>query len=62
VLWLVEWPERGRGWLPAPDLRVELAVDGEGREVELSAVSAAGQAWLGALGAGTAAHAFAADS
>ncbi|MGJ7901414.1 tRNA (adenosine(37)-N6)-threonylcarbamoyltransferase complex ATPase subunit type 1 TsaE [Lysobacter sp. 1R34A] len=62
VLWLIEWPERGRGWLPAPDLRVELAVEGEGRAAELHAVSAAGQAWLAALGAATAGYAFAADS
>lgn len=25
ALWLVEWPERGYGWLPAPDLVVHLA-------------------------------------
>jgi len=62
VLWLVEWPERGRGWLPAPDLRVELAVEGAGRGVELHAVSAAGQAWLAALGAETAGYGVAADS
>lgn len=24
ALWLVEWPERGAGWLPEPDLRVRL--------------------------------------
>ncbi|MGO0999666.1 tRNA (adenosine(37)-N6)-threonylcarbamoyltransferase complex ATPase subunit type 1 TsaE [Lysobacter sp. CA196] len=62
VLWLVEWPERGRGWLPAPDLRVELAVEGDGRDAQLSAVSAVGQAWLAALGTATVGYAFAADS
>lgn len=38
ALWLVEWPERGAGWLPAPDLVVRLAhrADGtEGRELRL---------------------------
>lgn len=25
ALWLVEWPERGHGWLPNPDLRLRLA-------------------------------------
>ncbi|WP_018876126.1 MULTISPECIES: tRNA (adenosine(37)-N6)-threonylcarbamoyltransferase complex ATPase subunit type 1 TsaE [unclassified Thioalkalivibrio] len=37
-LWLVEWPERGAGWLPAPDLVVRLAhraAGEEGRELRL---------------------------
>lgn len=46
VLWLVEWPERGRGALPAADLQVRLAVDGEGRRIELEATSPEGEAWL----------------
>lgn len=46
VLWLVEWPDRGQGGLPAPDLRVRLAVEGAGRRARLEAVSPAGQAWL----------------
>lgn len=48
-LWLVEWPERGQGALPAPDLEVHLAVAGAGRRARLEARSAAGQAWLSAL-------------
>lgn len=35
-LLLVEWPERGAGFLPAPDLHVRLAYEGEGRRAELS--------------------------
>jgi len=35
--WLVEWPQRGEGLLPAPGLRLELAHQGAGR-----AISAAG--------------------
>lgn len=34
ALWLVEWPQRGIGWLPAPDLSIGLAHNdeaGEGR-------------------------------
>lgn len=46
VLWLVEWPDRGQGGLPAPDLRVRLAVDGAGRRARLEAASPAGEAWL----------------
>lgn len=49
VLWLVEWPERGRGGLPAEDLVITLAVDGSGRRVELAPASPAGNAWLARL-------------
>jgi tRNA threonylcarbamoyladenosine biosynthesis protein TsaE len=45
-LWLVEWPERGAGGLPAPDLRIALAVDGAGRSARLAGESPAGRAWL----------------
>lgn len=48
-LWLVEWPERGAGALPAPDLRIALAVQGAGRQARLQAASPAGRAWLAAL-------------
>jgi tRNA threonylcarbamoyladenosine biosynthesis protein TsaE len=48
-LWLVEWPERGAGALPRPDLQVGLAVDGAGRRAELRAGSEAGRDWLTAL-------------
>ncbi|MGO1071653.1 tRNA (adenosine(37)-N6)-threonylcarbamoyltransferase complex ATPase subunit type 1 TsaE [Lysobacter sp. CA199] len=53
TLWLIEWPERGRGWLPPADLRIDLAVDGAGRRAELSAVTGAGSAWLEALAGAT---------
>ena len=48
-LWLVEWPDRGQGGLPAPDLRLQLAVDGTGRRVRMLPASPAGQAWLAAI-------------
>jgi tRNA threonylcarbamoyladenosine biosynthesis protein TsaE len=35
-LWLVEWPERGAGWLPAPDLVATLVSEGDGRRLRLS--------------------------
>lgn len=41
---LVEWPERGQGELPAPDLRVLIEHLAEGRRVHLLPVSPAGQA------------------
>ncbi len=49
ALWLVEWPDRGRGGLPAADLHVRLAVAGAGREARLEAGSPAGEAWLAVL-------------
>ncbi len=48
-LWLVEWPERGRGALPVADLQVELEACGEGRVARLRAFSANGDAWLARL-------------
>lgn len=51
VLWLVEWPERGGGALPAADLRVELAVDGDGRQVVVSGQGGEGSAWAARLAA-----------
>jgi tRNA threonylcarbamoyladenosine biosynthesis protein TsaE len=37
TVWLVEWPEKGAGFLPPADLEVRLAIDGEGRVAELVA-------------------------
>lgn len=52
TLWLVEWPERGAGSLPAPDLRLKLATEGTGRHVRLLAGTEAGRTWLERLGPG----------
>jgi tRNA threonylcarbamoyladenosine biosynthesis protein TsaE len=48
-LWLVEWPERGAGFLPPADLRVELSVLGGGRAANLMGDSPSGRAWLAQL-------------
>ena len=40
---LIEWAERGEGWLPPPDLRVLIRHRGKGREIELSARTPAGE-------------------
>lgn len=45
---LVEWPERGHGVLPPPDLTVELRYAGDGRSARLQARSALGEAALAA--------------
>ena len=49
TLWLVEWPERGRGGLPPADLQVDLSVEGEGRRANVTAFTPTGEAWLGQL-------------
>ena len=46
TLWLVEWPERGAGALPATDLRLELAIDGVGRRARLIPLSDSGEGWV----------------
>lgn len=45
-LWLVEWPERGEGTLPAPDLILRMAVEGQGRRVVLEPRGEVGEAWV----------------
>ena len=49
ALWLVEWPQRGAGALPAPDLAVHLAIAGAGRAIRIDACSPTGRAWLDRL-------------
>lgn len=39
--WLVEWPERGAGLLPPPDLRIVLSHEPDGRRAVCSGVLAA---------------------
>jgi tRNA threonylcarbamoyladenosine biosynthesis protein TsaE len=50
VLWLIEWPQRGEGWLPPADLVVTLVV-GAGPQAGLHRITAEpqseyGRAWL----------------
>lgn len=40
TLWLVEWPERGSGWLPPPDLQIVLDREGDGRRLWFKGPSA----------------------
>ena len=40
---LVEWPEKGGGQLPQPDVTIELAVTGNGRNTTISAATEAGR-------------------
>ena len=50
-LWLVEWPERGQGSLPAADLRIELEVEEGGRRCRLRPASPTGEAWVAEISA-----------
>ncbi|MBA4503515.1 tRNA (adenosine(37)-N6)-threonylcarbamoyltransferase complex ATPase subunit type 1 TsaE [Marinobacterium marinum] len=43
ALCLVEWPEKGEGMLPRPDLEIRLALSGLGRELTLAAHTPMGQ-------------------
>jgi len=45
-LWLIEWPERGGGLLPAADLTVRLAAGANAHRADMLAGSTAGTAWL----------------
>lgn len=50
ALLLVEWPEKGAGWLPPAELDLTLAyADGGGRRARLAAAGARGEAVLARL-------------
>ena len=46
TLCLVEWPERGVGVLPPPDLELYLLHEDESRRAQMQALSAVGDVWL----------------
>ena len=48
-LWLIEWPEKGRGHLPPADARVSLATAQAGHRAQLAGLSPAGAQWLACL-------------
>ena len=45
-LWLIEWPDRGAGRLPLPDLSVVLTGGEDGHEINVTPTSALGHSWL----------------
>lgn len=49
TLCLIEWPARGTGVLPAPDLVIDISVEGEGRRLDVRTSSAALAALLPAV-------------
>ena len=50
-LLVVEWPSRGEGFLPGPDLSAEVSVIGEGRQITIRAHSSLGTQILQRLNA-----------
>ena len=48
-LCLVEWPEKGEGWLPQPDLEITLKYVGEQREIFVRGCGPKGEAILRSL-------------
>lgn len=58
AVWIVEWPERGFGVLPSPDLQVDIRYAASGRRLRLSARTPVGQSVIDALkgGAGADGH------
>lgn len=49
-LCLLEWPEKGKGSLPAPDIIVSLSYVSEGRRIQLTAWSEKGRIILDKMG------------
>ncbi|TVP48861.1 MAG: tRNA (adenosine(37)-N6)-threonylcarbamoyltransferase complex ATPase subunit type 1 TsaE [Halomonas sp.] len=49
ALVLIEWPSRGEGWLPSPDLRLVLEVVAQGRLATLTACNGKGEQVLALL-------------
>jgi tRNA threonylcarbamoyladenosine biosynthesis protein TsaE len=50
LLWLVEWPEKGRGGvMPPADALLLLEVEGDGRRLRVEAITPAGRDWLAGI-------------
>jgi tRNA threonylcarbamoyladenosine biosynthesis protein TsaE len=48
-LWLIEWPDRAAGRLPATDLTLILTAGEQGHDIQVNAHTALGEAWLARL-------------
>lgn len=49
VLCLIEWPQRGAGFLPKPDLTITIRPHEQGRSVTLSPQGSRGESWCAVL-------------
>ena len=48
-LCLIEWPQRGAGFLPKPDLTITIRPHAQGRALTLSPIGSRGETWCAAL-------------
>ncbi|KPA92540.1 MULTISPECIES: tRNA (adenosine(37)-N6)-threonylcarbamoyltransferase complex ATPase subunit type 1 TsaE [Pseudomonas] len=49
ALCLIEWPDKGAGFLPKPDLTITISPHGGGRSLHLLSRGSRGDAWCAAL-------------
>jgi tRNA threonylcarbamoyladenosine biosynthesis protein TsaE len=49
ALCLIEWPEKGAGFLPKPDLTITISPQDSGRSLKILSRGSCGEAWCAAL-------------
>ncbi|MFJ4497400.1 tRNA (adenosine(37)-N6)-threonylcarbamoyltransferase complex ATPase subunit type 1 TsaE [Pseudomonas atacamensis] len=49
ALCLIEWPDKGAGFLPKPDLTITISSQDSGRSLKIFAQGSRGEAWCAAL-------------
>ncbi|WP_339433656.1 MULTISPECIES: tRNA (adenosine(37)-N6)-threonylcarbamoyltransferase complex ATPase subunit type 1 TsaE [unclassified Pseudomonas] len=49
ALCLIEWPDKGAGFLPKPDLTITISPQDSGRSLKISSQGSRGEAWCAAL-------------
>ena len=49
ALCLIEWPEKGAGFLPKPDLTITISPQDSGRSLNILSQGSRGEAWCAAL-------------
>ncbi|MEZ1317145.1 tRNA (adenosine(37)-N6)-threonylcarbamoyltransferase complex ATPase subunit type 1 TsaE [Pseudomonas fluorescens] len=49
ALCLIEWPQKGAGFLPKPDLTITISPQGTGRSLNILSQGSRGEAWCAAL-------------
>ncbi|PTR22325.1 MULTISPECIES: tRNA (adenosine(37)-N6)-threonylcarbamoyltransferase complex ATPase subunit type 1 TsaE [unclassified Pseudomonas] len=49
ALCLIEWPEKGAGFLPKPDLTITISPQDSGRSLKILSQGSRGEAWCAAL-------------
>jgi tRNA threonylcarbamoyladenosine biosynthesis protein TsaE len=48
-LCLIEWPEKGAGFLPKPDLTITIGPQDSGRSLKILSQGSRGESWCAAL-------------